>query len=437
MKKRKNNLKSVDKKAIWRPFTIYDSSIRPIHIERAKNEILFDNKGKEYLDLISSWWVNIHGHVNLSITKAIKKQLDQFDQILFTDFSHKPASDLAKKIIQVMPRDLSRIFFSDNGSTAVEVSLKIAWQYWVNLGKKRKYFLTFTGGYHGDTFGSMSVSHSSGFFDSFKDLLFQVKEVPFPHTWDGDSLVNKKEKESFKRLEHILSNNSSNIAAFICEPIVQGSSGMRVCRPSFMKKIVQRLKKENIPVIFDEVMTGFGRTGQMFAYQKIGISPDIICLSKGLTGGALPLGLTICSNRISKVFQSDDPKKMLPHGHSYTANPISCSAAVASLDLFKSKQIFQKIKMIENIHRKRINDLSNLECVERTRVIGLIAAFEIKGVSKNYGSEFARNLKYKFLRRGLIIRPLGNVVYLMPPYCIKPKNLHRSYDIIIALLSNC
>ena len=278
MHKRKRIARDVERRIIWRPFTIRKSSTKPIHIIKAQDEKLFDSKGKEYLDLISSWWVSIHGHRDANIIAAIKKQLNKFDQILFTDFSHTPASNLAQRITEIMPNSLCRVFFSDNGSTAVEVSLKIAWQYWHNLGKKRKYFLTFKGDYHGDTFGSMSVGFSSGFFDPFKDLLFQVKEITFPYTWDGDSSVHRKETESLRQLENILSNFGSDIAAFICEPIVQGSSGMRVCRTSFMKKVVQKLKKKNIPVIFDEVMTGFGRTGSMFAYQKIGINPDIICI---------------------------------------------------------------------------------------------------------------------------------------------------------------
>ena len=421
---------------LWHPNTQMSEWTKFPKIDRGEGMWLIDENGNRLLDGVASMWCNVWGHSKKELVNAIIKQTKKLQHAPLFNLTNEPSELLAKKLIKLSP-NMTQVFFSDNGSTAVEVSLKIAWQYWHNLGKKRKYFLTFKGDYHGDTFGSMSVGFSSGFFDPFKDLLFQVKEITFPYTWDGDSSVHRKETESLRQLENILSNFGSDIAAFICEPIVQGSSGMRVCRTSFMKKVVQKLKKKNIPVIFDEVMTGFGRTGSMFAYQKIGINPDIICLSKGLTGGVLPLGLTICSKKISRIFESKDAKKMLPHGHSYTANPISCAAAVASLDLFKSKKVFEKIQIIEGIHKERMGELASLKCVHRTRVIGLIAAFEITGKSKSYGSKFSRKLKDNFLKHGLVIRPLGNVIYLMPPYCIKKKNLHRSYDIIIALLSNC
>ena len=418
-----------DKRYIWHPFTQHKISSEPIKIVSGRMTKLKDDKGKSYLDLISSWWVNIHGHSHPYIAKAIYKQSKKLEQVIFGGFTHDPAIELAKRITDILPRNLKKVFFSDNGSTAVEVALKIAYQYWFNKNKKRKTFIAFKNAYHGDTVGAMSLGSGSDLFSVFKELFFKIKLFDYPSTWYGDKNIEEKENKILFKIENEFKKNN-DIAGLIIEPLIQGSGGMNICRNIFMKKLSKLVKKYNNLLIYDEVMTGFGRTGEIFACKKTKTQPDIICLSKGLTGGFLPLSLTITTNKIYNNFLGDNFDKALAHGHSFTANPLGCAASIASLNLFKSKKIFKKIKIIEKQHRIFLKKLLKLNSIEKTRICGTILAFNIKGFGNGYKAMIPEKIKKFFLDKGLLLRPLGNVFYIMPPYCILKNELKYAYKII-------
>ena len=304
----KKKIKFDDKKYIWHPFTKLSNDYDPLVISSAKDDKLIDIDGKEYFDLISSWWVNIHGHGKKEIIQAIDKQLQKFEHVLFADFTHKPAVDLAKELVSILPKNLSKVFYSDNGSTAVEIAMKIAIQHWSNVGKKKNKFVSMTGGYHGDTFGAMSVGFSSGFYKPFEDVIQKQFFIPFPEYWNGKNDIERDEKIALEETEKIIDKNGKKIAAVIIEPIIQGASGMRICRTEFLDKVLKKFKDSGIMIIFDEVMTGFGRTGKMFAADYLKIKPDIICLAKSLTGGYLPLAATVFSKKICLLYTSPSPR---------------------------------------------------------------------------------------------------------------------------------
>jgi len=431
----KKKIKSDDKKYIWHPFTKLSNDYDPLVISSARDDKLIDIDGKEYFDLISSWWVNIHGHGKKEIIKAINNQLQKFEHVLFADFTHKPAVDLAKELVSILPKNLSKVFYSDNGSTAVEIAMKIAIQYWSNIGKKKNKFVSMTGGYHGDTFGAMSVGFSSGFYKPFEDVIQKQFFIPFPEYWGGKNDIERDEKIALEETEKIIDKNGKSIAALIIEPIIQGASGMRVCRTEFLDKVLKKFKDSGIIIIFDEVMTGFGRTGKMFAADYLKTKPDIICLAKSLTGGYLPLAATVFSKEIHDNFFGGDISKAFLHGHSYTANPVACASALASLDLFKKENTLKKIKKINLIHKECLEKISKKNNVSKVRTIGSIAAFNYNNVDTKYGSKESEILKKRFLDCGLLLRPLGNTIYIMPPYCIKENSLYNCYEKIIEILS--
>lgn len=427
-------IKKKDKQFLWHPFTKIINEYDPIVISSAKNDILVDINGNEYVDLISSWWVNIHGHCKKEIIESIKKQSEKLEQVLFADFTHEPAVNLAEKIVDLMPKNLSRVFFSDNGSTAVEIAMKVAIQYWYNKGKKKKKFVSMTGNYHGDTFGAMSVGFSSGFYEPFKDFLIKSISIPYPDYWDGKNDIEKEELISLKTADAVLSNNKDDIAAVIFEPLIQGAGGMKVCRKEFLDKLLKKFRDAGVLIIFDEVMTGFGRTGKMFAADYLKTKPDIMCLAKSLTGGYIPLAATVFSQKIHDEFFGDDIKKAFLHGHSFTANPIACAAALTSLELFEKEQTLKKVEKISDIHCEFIKKLKKIN-ISKPRVLGSIAAFEYNAINQKYGSSENQELKNIFLENGLLLRPLGNTIYLMPPYCIKEETLYNCYEKIIEILS--
>lgn len=421
-----------DKNIIWHPFTQEKTAREVIAITSAKGSYIYDENHKSYLDLISSWWVNLHGHAHPDIAKSIYEQALQLEHIIFAGFTHTPAVELCENIKEILPSELKRCFFSDNGSTAVEVALKMAYQYWHNQGHKQKtLFLSFDGGYHGDTFGAMAVGHKSGFHNVFADFCFKVLTIPYPATWDGDLTVELNEEQAIAVLDAHLQHHGDKIAAMIIEPLVQGASGMRMCRAEFIKKVVARVRKAGILVIFDEIMTGFGRTGNYFALSQLGLSPDMLCLSKGITGGFLPLALTVTTDAIYNAFLSDKWHHAFAHGHSYTANPLACAAAIASLKLLKHDDCQCRIKAIQKAHQKGIANLKN-QCsnIEHTRICGTISAFEIKN-AKHLNAE----LKLLFLQNGLLLRPLGNTVYLLPPYSVTPEELEVAYQKIAQVIT--
>ncbi len=420
-----------DKKLIWHPFTQEKTSAPVIAVKRAEGAYIYDENDKAYLDLISSWWVNIHGHANSVIANSIAQQAMKLEHVIFAGFTHEPAVLLCEELHKVLPNTLCKFFFSDNGSTSVEVALKMAYQYFRNNGDvERNIFISFEGGYHGDTFGAMSVGIRSGFHSEFKELFFDVITLPYPSTWDNDEEVEAKETEVLNFLDQQLLLVGSKVAALVIEPLVQGASGMRICRPEFVRQVITKVRQYGILVIFDEVMTGFYRTGALFALDRIGIAPDILCLSKGITGGFLPLALTIATQDIYNAFLGDDFARALAHGHSYTANPIACSAALASLQLLLTENCKNSVKQIERTHLDGLSLLSE-KCprVIRSRVIGTIGAFDL-----DLPLDIISKLKAQFLENGLLLRPLRNTVYLLPPYCTKEDELYNAYQTISKLL---
>lgn len=420
-----------DKIHIWHPFTQAKTAPEPIAIKSANGIYLTTEDDKQIVDYISSWWVNIHGHCHPYICDAIYNQSKNLEQVIFAGFTHKPATELSKKLTSVLPDKLNKVFFSDNGSTAVEVGIKMAYQYHINLGAKKTKILTFDGAYHGDTFGAMSAGKSSKFFDNWQDLLFDVEVVPYPHTFINDTDVDNKEQSALNELDNILNNNKDDICAIILEPLVQGAGGMRMVRPSFVKQVCEKVKNAGGLVIFDEVMTGFGRTGTMFASEQ-SFTPDIICLSKGLTAGFMAMSVTVCSDEIYDAFLDDSFDKSFIHGHSFTANPLGCAAAIASLEVFENEKVMDKISNIENIHKETgIRILSGCKTLTNIRIQGTIIAMDVNIDDTGYKSSIGDRLKKYFWENGALIRPLGNVIYLLPPYVISEEQLTDAYNIIV------
>ena len=426
----KNKILKKDSKFIWHPFTQEKGSDAPILVKKAKDEKIIDIDGNEYIDLISSWWVNTHGHCREEIIKEISNQAKSIEQVLFAGFTHEPAANLAEKLVGLLPDKLNKVFFSDNGSTSVEIAMKVAIQYWYNKGKKKNKFMAFDGGYHGDTLGAMSVGFSSGFYEPFKEIINKNFFFNFPENWFGNNQVELSEKESIREVENIINKEKDNIAAVIIEPLIQGAGGMRICRKEFLNKLIKIFKDSGIIVIFDEVMTGFGRTGKMFALDHLSEKPDIICLAKSLTGGYIPLAATIFKEEIHKEFVDSNFKKTFLHGHTFTANPVGCSAALASLNLFAKDKTFKNIKKIEDTHKKCLSMLSKSSTIKKIRTLGSVAAFDLDDDRFKYGSKPVEDLKKKFLNKGLLLRPIGKTIYLMPPFCIKKKVLEDCYKII-------
>jgi adenosylmethionine-8-amino-7-oxononanoate aminotransferase len=429
-----------DKNLIWHPFTQEKNSELPLLIEKASGSYVFDSNGKKYLDAISSWWVNLHGHSHPKIAKAIYEQALNLEHIIFAGFTHKPAVTLCEKLSEILPNNLKKFFFSDNGSTSVEIALKMTYQYWFNKNqnKEKKLFLTLKNDYHGDTFGAMSASLSSNFHKNFEDLFFEFHFIDTSYDYlesqNYGELIEKEEK-ILQDLEDFLEINYWRIASFICEPLIQGANGMTTYRPEFLNKLANLLKKYEILIIFDEVMTGFGRTGKNFAFEYCNFVPDIICLSKGLTGGFLPMALTITTNNIYDAFLSDHYSTSLAHGHSYTANPLGCAAAIASLELLLEEQTQNQIQMIQKTHKNEILNLKNSThgLLKDFRNFGTISAFTITDKISISNSE----LKKIFLDKGLILRPIQKNLYILPPYCITELELKDCYEKIKNVILNC
>ena len=416
-----------DLRHVWHPFTQHGTEAPPLPILGARGASLFDAEGQEILDVVSSWWTCTHGHAHPKLNEALARQADRFEHVMFAGFTHRPAVDLATRLAALLPGDLSRVFFSDDGSTAVEVALKIAFQYWDNRGEtRRRAFISFDGGYHGDTLGAMSLGRGSGFFNLFRGLMCQVAVLPFPSTFEGDEAAEDRENGALTAFEDRVWNGAQDIAALIIEPLLQGAGGMRICRPAFLRRLVETAREAGILVIFDEVATGFGRTGTLFAMEQAGVVPDLVCLSKGLTAGYMPMAVTVARDTLFESFRGDTFDRALAHGHSFTANPLACAVAVRSLELFEEEATLSRIAQIESQHREFIAELRGRDDVVRPRVLGSILAFDFKGEA-GYQSDPSNALKAWFLARGLNVRPLGPTLYLMPPYCITDAELTRAY----------
>ncbi|MFT4553300.1 MAG: adenosylmethionine-8-amino-7-oxononanoate aminotransferase [Chlamydiales bacterium] len=419
---------------VWHPNTQKRFQEVPKKIKSAHGAYLEIEDGQKVLDMTCSWWVTLHGHTQPEIAEAIYKQALSFEQVLFANFTHEPAIELSRGLLRHLPDHFAKVFFSDNGSTAVEVALKMAFQYWQNKGeKKRSRFLSFENAYHGDTVGAMSVSSRSIFTNVFEPLLFDVDQVPFPSTFDNDPDVEEKEQQCLEAFRTLVQKNKGEYAAFIMEPLIQGAAGMRMCRPEFLRALEAITKEEDILTIYDEVFVGFGRTGELFACSKAQTTPDIICLSKGITGGFLPLSATICSENIYEAFYQDDPMKTFFHGHSYMANPLGCAAGVASLKLLEDNpNAFQRLEVLHRLYSKV---LQNNPRVQQLRFCGSIVAFDvITEEDDGYMNAVSVVLREKCMEKGVYIRPLGNTVYLVPPYCITEEELASVYEVLASVL---
>jgi len=416
-----------DLKYIWHPYTHQKNMVSPLMIASGKGSLLIDDNGNEYIDAISSWWVNVHGHSHPYIAKKIYDQARILEQVIFAGFTHKPAVRLAEKLLRRLPKNFAKIFYSDNGSTAVEVAIKMALQYSVNNGQLKKNIIAFKDSYHGDTFGAMSASYRSIFTKAFDDKLFDVV------------FIDKPSKGNIHKIKQQITPFKNNIACFIYEPLVQGAGGMKMFDPEAFDELLAFMKQEQIICIADEVMTGFCRTGKMFASEYMTTSPDIICLSKGLTGGTMALGVTGCTQDIYDAFVSDEPSKTFYHGHSFTANPIACTAALASLKLLERKKCRKKIERILVQNKKfaeRLRKSSYHRKIKNIRETGTIVAFE---VITEQGDSYLNEIRDTFtpycLKHGVYLRPLGNTVYIMPPYCIKKAELKKVYEVIELFLN--
>jgi len=424
------SLLSRDAAAVWHPFTQHGLGREPIPMAGGSGSVLRDESGCEYLDMISSWWVNLHGHGRPELAKAISDQVMGLDHVQFAGATHEPAVRLAERLLEKAGlKGSARIFYSDNGSTAVEAALKIAHQHWVNRGEKRRLFACLGGSYHGDTVGAMSVGRSSGFFDSFHGMMFETISLPVPLVWEG--YANEAgEREALAEITHTLESDGTQISALIVEPLVQGAGGMRFHSTSFLRQLGVIFRERGIPVIFDEVMTGFGRTGSFFAYHQVGFVPDLICLSKGITGGILPLAVTIASNGLFDSFLGNDFSTALAHGHSYTANPVACAASLASLDLHEETESLSQVRRIHARMKHHLDALADHPSVEHHRLIGGIAAFDLVTGETSYSAGAGRKLASFAQEHGILLRPLGNVLYLMPPYCTSDEQIDRAFGVI-------
>ena len=416
-----------DRRHVWHPFTQHGTEGDPIVLTGAKGASLFDADGNEILDLVSSWWTCTHGHSHPKLNAALAEQASRFEHVMFAGFTHQPAVDLATALAEHLPGDLSRVFFSDDGSTSVEVALKIAYQYWINAGEpRRRLLVAFDGGYHGDTLGAMSVGRGSQLFSPFRDLMCEVMILPCPATFQGDDAADEREAGALSAFEALLSDRGQTVAGLIIEPLLQGAGGMRLGRPTFLKRLVETARAAGVLVIFDEVATGFGRTGTLFAMEQAGVVPDLVCLSKGLTAGYMPLAATVAREGVFEAFLGEGFDRALPHGHSFTANPLACAVALASLALFEEENTLQRVARINQRHRKMLAELAARPDVARPRLIGSILAFDVRAAG-GYQSAESRRLRDWYLAHGLNIRPLGPTLYLMPPYCITDEELTRAY----------
>ena len=417
---------------VWSPFTQMKAALPIQQVRAGRGAMLELEDGRQILDCISSWWVTLHGHGQPEIAAAVAAQAKELEQVIAAGFTHRPAEELARRLVDALPAPLKWVFYSDDGSTAVEVALKLAYQFWRNQGERdRTRFLRFEGAYHGDTLGAMSVGERSLFTRPFADLLLPTDAVPFPATWEGDGEVEAKEARALARLEELLTRHSGQYAAMILEPLVQGAGGMRMCRPHFLAAVQALLRQWDVLDIYDEVLTGFGRTGALFACEKAATQPDIICLAKGLTGGFLPMAATVCSERVFAAFYHDDPTKAFYHGHSYTANPLGCAAALASLDLLAGEP-FRRLATWQREEAGRLRDHPRLK---RVRVCGTIVAADVMAEGEEgYLHEVGPLLREQFLARGFLLRPLGNSVYVLPPYCIERSQLASIYDCFCELI---
>jgi adenosylmethionine-8-amino-7-oxononanoate aminotransferase len=419
------SLQERDKKHLWHPLTQHKTHPDTIAIKKAKNCMLTDEHGNEYIDGIASWYIAMYGHCNSYITKRVSEQMQQLDQVVFSGFTHEPAIELSEELMNILPANQEKLFFSDNGSTSVEIGIKMALQYHFNKGEKKNTLLAFEDGFHGDTFGAMSVSGLSVYNGPFEDFFIEVERIPTPNGENHQQII--------AQLEAIVSKKK--VAGFVYEPLVQGAAAMKMHSTEGLNEILNFCKTHEIIMVADEVMTGFGKTGTYFASDQMETKPDVICLSKSLTGGLLPMALTTCSQKVYDAFYSDDIKKGLFHGHTYSANPLACTAALASIELLQSEEIQSNIKRIIASHKVFNQRIHKHPKVKSTRQTGIIYALDLAIEMDRYG-----NLRDKlfafFMDNGVFLRPLGNTIYISAPYTISDEQLEKIYTTIERLLDS-
>jgi adenosylmethionine---8-amino-7-oxononanoate aminotransferase len=418
---------------IWHPFTNRALDPTPLMVERAEGVYLHTKDGRKIIDAISSWWVNLHGHANPRIAQAIAEQAKKLEHVILAGFSHEAAEELATRLRKWVPQPLTHLFFSDDGSTAVEVALKMAVQYFRNLGQPEKCeIVALSHGYHGDTAGAMSVSDESPFTEPFDSMRYSVHRVhsAYCHRCPVGLKRESCHIDCVQQLEDLLLERAGRVATVIVEPLLQGAGGMIVHPVEFLQRVRELCTKYDVLLIADEVLSGFGRTGKMFACGLADVTPDLMCLSKGLTGGFLAMGLTLCTDRVEAAFRSENRIHTFYHGHSYTGNALTCAAANASLQIFDDEPVFDRITTIAKISAERLAQLRRMHQVGDARQIGTIGAIELVAEDPGYLSAMRPKLYGFFLDRGVLLRPLGNVVYVLPPLVIEPNDLHRVYDVI-------
>ena len=414
----KPNLTERDRAVIWHPYTPMKLRPNALGIVRAEGVYLYNEQGHRYIDAVSSWWVNLHGHSHPQIAQAIYQQAQNLAHCMFAGLTHEPAVQLAERLLAITPGQMRRVFYSDNGSCATEIAIKMALQAFHNQGKPRHTIVALENSYHGDTFGAMSASGRGLFTQPFDDKLFNVAFIPVP--------TRERATESLSALTQLLAKG--DVAALIVEPLVQGAAGMQMHDADALSQLFAAAKSAGAYVIADEVMTGFGRTGTLFACEQLSVAPDMICLSKGLTGGTLPMAVTLCTDAVYDAFYSDDVRHALYHGHSYTANPIACAAALASLDLLLTDECAQARTMIAEAHHAFADEIAQHAKIDNVRTCGTILALTVRtNGGSHYLSQERDRIYHYFLARGVLLRPIGNVLYLIPPYCISAEQLHSIY----------
>jgi len=412
-------LQERDKKHLWHPLKQHQLNPDSLAIVKAKGCVLTDENGNEYIDAISSWYTCMFGHCNDFIIDTVYRQMQQLDQVMFSDFTHEPAIQLSEELIKILPQGQNRVFFNDNGSTAVEAGIKMALQYYFNVEEKRNTFIAFENGFHGDTFGAMSVSGLSVYNGPFEDFLMDVQRIPTPNGENHPEILAKLKKYS----------ENYTIAGFIYEPIIQGAAGMKIHDTKGLNEILNFCKTNDILTIADEVMTGFGKTGRNFASDFIETKPDIICLSKALTGGLVPLAITSCTEKIYAAFLSNEMAKGFFHCHTYSGNPIACSAANAAIALLQTHEIQKNIKEISASHIQFKERILKHPKVKTARTQGVIFALDLDTKMERYGNLRDKLLSF-FMKRGVFLRPLGNTIYIQVPYVITKEQLQKVYKTI-------
>ncbi|GEQ84634.1 adenosylmethionine--8-amino-7-oxononanoate aminotransferase BioA [Patiriisocius marinistellae] len=408
-----------DKAHLWHPLTQHKTATPPVGLVKAKGSLFWDEDGKEYIDAIASWYTSMYGHGNEAIIKAITAQMESLDFVMFSGFTHEPAIKLAEELMKILPANQQKIFFNDNGSTAVEAAIKMAFQYHHNIGEKRDTLIAFEDGFHGDTFGAMSASGLASYNAPFEDFLLKVKRIPVPQE---DNLF-----EVLELLEQILIENEC--AAFVFEPLVQGAAGMKFHSVSGLDAIIKRCQETDVLCVADEIMTGFGKTGTNFAIDQLEYKPEIICLSKALTAGMFPLSITSCSQKVFDRFLSEDVHKGFFHAHTFSAHPLGCAAAIAGIKLLNSSEIKNQRETIASSHIHFAQSIKDHPSVKNVRCKGVILAIDLNIKMERYGN--LRDQLYQFfIERGIVLRPLGSTIYVLPPYVITKEELKKIYEVI-------